>query len=77
MSQIRGILYFQVYMSMLILFHFGKLMSKLMSFLSEELLGPDNAPRSVFEERNVNGTNTHKSGTDSVEVSIYFHTVCI
>lgn len=52
-------------------------MSKLMSFLSKELLELDNAPRSVFGEKNVNGTNSHKPGTDKVEVSIYFHTGCI
>lgn len=48
-----------------------------LSFLSKELLELDNAPRSVFGEKNVNGTNSHKPGTDKVEVSIYFHTGCI
>uniref|UniRef100_A0A673FPC5 non-specific serine/threonine protein kinase n=1 Tax=Sinocyclocheilus rhinocerous TaxID=307959 RepID=A0A673FPC5_9TELE len=41
---------------------------------SKELLELDNAPRSVFGEKNINGTNSHKPGTDKVEVSIYFHT---
>ncbi|XP_043077667.1 cell division cycle 7-related protein kinase isoform X2 [Puntigrus tetrazona] len=34
---------------------------------SKELLELDNAPRSVFGEKNVNGTNSHKPGTDKVE----------
>ncbi|RXN14815.1 cell division cycle 7-related kinase isoform X1 [Labeo rohita] len=34
---------------------------------SKELLGLDNAPRSVFGEKNVNRTNSHKPGTDKVE----------
>uniref|UniRef100_A0A9J8CUB0 non-specific serine/threonine protein kinase n=2 Tax=Cyprinus carpio TaxID=7962 RepID=A0A9J8CUB0_CYPCA len=31
---------------------------------SKELLELDNAPRSVFGEKNINGTNSHKPGTD-------------
>ncbi|KAK7162790.1 hypothetical protein R3I93_006973 [Phoxinus phoxinus] len=34
---------------------------------SKELLGVDKAPRSVFGEKNINGTNSHKPGTDKVE----------
>ncbi|XP_042575195.1 cell division cycle 7-related protein kinase isoform X1 [Cyprinus carpio] len=34
---------------------------------SKELLELDNAPRSVFGEKNINGTNSHKPGTDKVE----------
>lgn len=53
------------------------LCQKLMSFLSKELLGLDKAPRSVFGEKNVNDTNSHKPGTDKVEVSVFSHTCCI
>ncbi|XP_067309231.1 cell division cycle 7-related protein kinase isoform X3 [Pseudorasbora parva] len=35
--------------------------------LLKELLGLDKAPRSVFGEKNVNSTNSHKPGTDKVE----------
>ncbi|XP_077075326.1 cell division cycle 7-related protein kinase isoform X2 [Siphateles boraxobius] len=35
--------------------------------LLKELLGLDKAPRSVFGEKNINGTNSHKPGTDKVE----------
>ncbi|XP_026061961.1 cell division cycle 7-related protein kinase isoform X3 [Carassius auratus] len=35
--------------------------------LLKELLELDNAPRSVFGEKNINGTNSHKPGTDKVE----------
>ncbi|XP_058620363.1 cell division cycle 7-related protein kinase isoform X3 [Onychostoma macrolepis] len=35
--------------------------------LLKELLELDNTPRSVFGEKNVNGTNSHKPGTDKVE----------
>ncbi|XP_059358215.1 cell division cycle 7-related protein kinase isoform X3 [Carassius carassius] len=35
--------------------------------LLKELLELDNAPRSVFGENNINGTNSHKPGTDKVE----------
>ncbi|KAK2901188.1 hypothetical protein QQF64_014694 [Cirrhinus molitorella] len=34
---------------------------------SKELLGLDKAPRSVFGEKNVNSTSSHKPGTDKVE----------
>ncbi|XP_067219017.1 cell division cycle 7-related protein kinase [Chanodichthys erythropterus] len=34
---------------------------------SKELLGLDKAPRSVFGEKNINDTNTHKPGTDKIE----------
>ncbi|XP_051990764.1 cell division cycle 7-related protein kinase-like [Xyrauchen texanus] len=35
--------------------------------LTKELLVLDKAPRSVFGERNLNSTNSHKTGTDKVE----------
>ncbi|XP_039533906.1 cell division cycle 7-related protein kinase isoform X2 [Pimephales promelas] len=35
--------------------------------LLKELLGLDKAPRSVFGEKNINGTISHKPGTDKVE----------
>ncbi|XP_016357664.1 cell division cycle 7-related protein kinase isoform X2 [Sinocyclocheilus anshuiensis] len=35
--------------------------------LLKELLELDNAPRSVFGEKNINGTNSHNPGTDKVE----------
>ncbi|XP_051738111.1 cell division cycle 7-related protein kinase isoform X2 [Ctenopharyngodon idella] len=35
--------------------------------LLKELLGLDKAPRSVFGEKNLNGANSHKPGTDKVE----------
>lgn len=54
-----------------------ELIQKLMSFLSKELLGLDKAPRSVFGEKNLNGANSHKPGTDKVEVSVFSHTGCI